>query len=57
LGALIAAATLLNVVMLNVCFNVGVKLWSANLLVMAVGSLPNQDRPGEADARAPHLKQ
>jgi hypothetical protein len=36
LGALIAAATLLNVVMLNVCFNVGVKLWSANLLVMAV---------------------
>jgi hypothetical protein len=36
LGAVIASATLLNVVLLNICFNVGVKLWSTNLLVMAV---------------------
>jgi len=36
LGALIASATLLNVVLVNVFFNVGVKLWSSNLLVMSV---------------------
>ena len=36
LGALIAAVTLLNVLLLNICFNVGVKFWSFNLLVMAV---------------------
>jgi hypothetical protein len=36
LGALIASATLLNVLLLNICFNVGVKLWSFNLLVMAL---------------------
>jgi hypothetical protein len=36
LGAIIASATLLNVLLLNICFNVGVKLWSFNLLVMAV---------------------
>jgi hypothetical protein len=35
LGALIGAATLLNVVFLNVFFNVGVKLWSSNLLLMS----------------------
>jgi hypothetical protein len=36
LGAIIASATLCNVLLLNICFNVGVKLWSFNLLVMAV---------------------
>jgi hypothetical protein len=35
LGALVASATLLNVVLLNVFFNVGVKLWSSNLLIMS----------------------
>jgi hypothetical protein len=36
LGAIVAAATLLNVVLINFCFHFGVKLWSTNLLVMAV---------------------
>ena len=36
LGAVIASATLFNVLLLNICFNVGVKLWSFNLLVMAL---------------------
>jgi hypothetical protein len=36
LGALVASATLLNVVLLNFCFGFGVKLWSMNLLLMAV---------------------
>ena len=35
LGALIGSATMLNVVFLNVFFNVGVKLWSSNLLLMS----------------------
>ncbi len=36
LGALVSAAVLLNVVMLNFCYDVPVKLYSANLLLMAV---------------------
>jgi hypothetical protein len=36
LGAVMASATLFNVLLLNICFNVGVKLWSFNLLVMAL---------------------
>lgn len=36
LGALVAAGVLLNVVMLNFCYDVPVKLYSTNLLLMAV---------------------
>lgn len=36
LGALVAAAVLLNVVMLNFCYDVPVKLYSTNLLLMSV---------------------
>jgi hypothetical protein len=36
LGALFSAATLLNVVVLNFCYDVPVKLYSSNLLLMAV---------------------
>jgi hypothetical protein len=36
LGALLSAATLLNVVVLNFCYDVPVKLYSTNLLLMAV---------------------
>ncbi len=36
LGALIAAGVLLNVVMLNFCYDVPVKLYSINLLLMAI---------------------
>jgi uncharacterized membrane protein YphA (DoxX/SURF4 family) len=36
LGALVSAAVMLNVVMLNFCYDVPVKLYSLNLLLMAV---------------------
>jgi hypothetical protein len=36
LGALVAAGVLLNVVMLNFCYDVPVKLYSVNLLLMAL---------------------
>lgn len=36
LGALVAAGVLLNIVMLNFCYDVPVKLYSANLLLMAL---------------------
>ena len=36
LGALVSAAVLLNVVVLNFCYDVPVKLYSLNLLLMAV---------------------
>jgi len=36
LGALVAAGVLLNVVMLNFCYDVPVKLYSTNLLLMAL---------------------
>lgn len=36
LGALVAAGVLLNVVMLNLCYDVPVKLYATNLLLMAV---------------------
>jgi len=36
LGALVSAAVLLNVVMLNFCYDVPVKLYSLNLLLMAI---------------------
>ncbi len=36
LGAMASAAVLLNVVMLNFCYDVPVKLYSANLLLMAI---------------------
>jgi len=36
LGAMATAAVLLNVVMLNFCYDVPVKLYSANLLLMAI---------------------
>jgi hypothetical protein len=36
LGALVSAAVMLNVVMLNFCYDVPVKLYSANLLFMAI---------------------
>ncbi len=36
LGAMASAAVLLNIVMLNFCYDVPVKLYSANLLLMAI---------------------
>lgn len=36
LGALVSAAVLLNVVMLNFCYDVPVKLYSSNLFLMAI---------------------
>lgn len=36
LGALVSAAVLLNIVMLNFCYDVPVKLYSSNLLLMAL---------------------
>ena len=36
LGALVAAGVLLNIVMLNFCYDVPVKIYSTNLLLMAV---------------------
>ncbi len=45
LGALVSAAVLLNVVVLNFCYDVPVKLYSFNLLLMAVFLLvPDLDR-------------
>jgi uncharacterized membrane protein YphA (DoxX/SURF4 family) len=45
LGALVSAAVLLNVVVLNFCYDVPVKLYSLNLLLMAVFLLaPDLDR-------------
>ena len=63
LGALVSGAVMLNVVMLNFCYDVPVKLYSANLLLMAVflaapdlGRLANvflwnrPTRPSKADS-------
>ncbi|HTW45366.1 MAG TPA: hypothetical protein VMD58_07460 [Acidobacteriaceae bacterium] len=45
LGSLASAAVLLNVVMLNFCYDVPVKLYSANLLLMAIFlALPDASR-------------
>ena len=67
LGALAAAAVLLNVVMLNFCYDVPVKLYSSNLLLMAIflmapdlSRLSNifvLNRPAEAaDLRMPPME-
>ncbi|HEX6811584.1 MAG TPA: hypothetical protein VF384_08185 [Planctomycetota bacterium] len=39
LGAMVSAGAMLNVVMLNFCYDVPVKLYSAHLLLMAIGLL------------------
>jgi hypothetical protein len=67
LGAMASAAVLLNVVMLNFCYDVPVKLYSLNLLLMAIflmvpdiprlANLLLLNRPTAAvDLRAPHFE-
>jgi hypothetical protein len=67
LGAMASAAVLLNVVMLNFCYDVPVKLYSLNLLLMAIflmvpdiprlANLLVLNRPaGTIDLSSPHLE-